>query len=249
MSQRPLQLLAAGSLRGVWPALMAAFEAETGLKTQTDFGPAGLLRQRIERGEPCDLFASANRHHTSALVMGKLALSATPLAVNRLCLTASASSAARSQDWLTLLLDPELRLATSTPGSDPSGDYAWQLFERMERHYPGAAADLQARALMLVGGLHSAPVPEGHMAASWIIQSGQADLFVGYASYAPRLRQLPGIHVFSLPDDQNIRADYTFALCRAAAQPLAAFLSSAMARQILQDGGFEVPVLKDEPLY
>ncbi|WP_304165963.1 substrate-binding domain-containing protein [Lonsdalea britannica] len=248
MSQRPLQLLAAGSLRGVWPALMAAFEAKTGLKTQTAFGPAGLLRQRIEQGEPCDLFASANRHHTTALVMGGLALSATPLAVNRLCLTASASAAARSQDWLTLLLDPELRLATSTPGSDPSGDYAWQLFEQIERHCPGAAAELQAKALMLVGGPTSTPVPEGHMAAAWTLQSGQADLFVGYASYAPRLRLIPGIHVFSLPDDQNIRADYTFALCRSEAQPLAEFLSSAVARQLLLDGGFEVPVLKDEQI-
>ncbi|MFP1892859.1 substrate-binding domain-containing protein [Lonsdalea quercina] len=245
MSALPLQLLAAGSLRGVWPLLMAAFETKTRLATQTAFGPAGLLRQRIEQGAPCDLFASANQNHAEALVMRGLALSATPLAVNRLCLTASASAAARSQDWLTLLLDPDLRLATSTPGSDPSGDYAWQLFERIERHRCGAAAYLQAKALRLVGGPDSPPVPAGEMAAYWLIMSGQADLFVGYASYAPRLQSLPGIRVFPLPDDDNIRADYTVALCHPNAQPLAEFLSSAEARKILQNGGFEMPILND----
>lgn len=247
MSTLPLQVLAAGSLGGVWPLLMAAFEAKTGLTTRTTFGPAGLLRQRIEQGVPCDLFASANQNHAEMLVMRELALSATPLAVNRLCLTASAFAADRSEDWLTLLLDPNLRLATSTPGSDPSGDYAWQLFERIERHHPGAAADLQAKALMLVGGPDSTPVPAGEMAASWLIMSGQADLFVGYASYAPRLRPLPGIRVFDLPDDDNIRADYTVALCHSNAQPLAEFLSSTEARKILQSGGFEMPILNEVP--
>jgi hypothetical protein len=28
------------------------------------------------------------------------------------------------------LLDPPVRVATSTPGADPSGDYAWQLFDK-----------------------------------------------------------------------------------------------------------------------
>ncbi|MFP1880111.1 substrate-binding domain-containing protein [Lonsdalea quercina] len=61
---------------------MAAFETKTGLATQTAFGPAGLLCQRIEQGAPCDLFASANQNHAEALVMRGLALSATPLAAS-----------------------------------------------------------------------------------------------------------------------------------------------------------------------
>lgn len=45
-----MRILAAGSLRVVWPQLMTAFQADA----VCDFGPAGLLRERIEAGEACD---------------------------------------------------------------------------------------------------------------------------------------------------------------------------------------------------
>lgn len=54
-----MRVLAAGSLKAVWPALMAYFPEPV----ETRFGPAGLLRERIEAGEPCDLFASASEEH------------------------------------------------------------------------------------------------------------------------------------------------------------------------------------------
>ncbi len=47
-----MRILAAGSLRVVWPQLMTAFQADA----VCDFGPAGLLRERIEAGEACDFF-------------------------------------------------------------------------------------------------------------------------------------------------------------------------------------------------
>lgn len=50
-----MRILAAGSLRVVWPQLMAAFQADA----VCDFGPAGLLRERIEAGEACDFLLSA----------------------------------------------------------------------------------------------------------------------------------------------------------------------------------------------
>lgn len=39
-----MRILAAGSLRAVWPRLMAEFQADA----VCEFGPAGLLRERIE---------------------------------------------------------------------------------------------------------------------------------------------------------------------------------------------------------
>lgn len=50
------------------------------------------------------------------------------------------------------MLDPSVKLATSTPKADPLGDYAWQLFEMADRVKPGATAALQAKALKLSGG-------------------------------------------------------------------------------------------------
>ncbi|WP_274603496.1 substrate-binding domain-containing protein [Erwinia persicina] len=63
----PLQVLAAGSLRDVWPAIISAFQHHYPAGIVTQFGPAGLLRQRIERGEQCDLFVSASMMHPLAL--------------------------------------------------------------------------------------------------------------------------------------------------------------------------------------
>lgn len=54
-----MRVLAAGSLKTVWPAMMAHFPHPV----ETHFGPAGLLRERIEAGERCDLFASASEEH------------------------------------------------------------------------------------------------------------------------------------------------------------------------------------------
>ncbi|AOF92607.1 substrate-binding domain-containing protein [Sinorhizobium sp. RAC02] len=61
-----VRILAAGSLRYAMPEIAAAFEKTTGVSLL--LGPAGLLRERIEAGEPFDLFASTNMAHPQRLV-------------------------------------------------------------------------------------------------------------------------------------------------------------------------------------
>ncbi|MFS2225348.1 substrate-binding domain-containing protein [Pantoea sp. B65] len=233
-----LRVLAAGSLRKVWPALMALFRQQSGIEVETAFAPAGLLRQRILSGEGCDLFASANLAHPQALQQQGYALQVAVFAHNRLCLTAQAARVNPGDDWLTLLTRPELRLATSTPRSDPSGDYSWQLFDRIEQQHPGVGNSLKARALSLVGGAESLPVPAGQLAASWIIANHRAELFLGYASYLPELRTDAALRVFAIPQRYQPAIDYGFALCRPPAEPLAQFLLSEEAQHLLQTAGF-----------
>lgn len=60
-------LLAAGSLKGAFVPLLARFHQLTGIAVEAHFGPAGLLRERIEAGERCSVFASANGQHPQAL--------------------------------------------------------------------------------------------------------------------------------------------------------------------------------------
>ena len=239
-----LRILAAGSLRPVWPALMAAFQAQSGLEIDTLFGPAGLLRQRIEQGERCALFASASEQHAQALVSQGVAQESALFAANRLCLTASAAVTRAGDSWLTLLQRPALRLATSTPLSDPCGDYSWQLFERLEVRYPGLGAALCQRALPLAGGVDS-PLPPGALAAHWLLSHDYADLFIGYASYAPRLAAEPGLRVFAIPDDFNVTARYRYAVCQPSAQPLARFLRGVTAQALLRQHGFLLPAPQD----
>jgi molybdate transport system substrate-binding protein len=229
-----LRILAAGSLKPLWPALMAEF----GSTVETDFGPAGLLRERIVAGEGCDLFASANLAHAEDLLQRGLALKTGRFAANALCLTVKRDRVTEQDDWLSLLARPDLTLATSTPRSDPSGDYTWQLFAAIEQRHPGLGQQIQAKARSLVGGTDSLAVPPGELAASWLLAHHHADMFIGYASYAPRLSLLPTLQVFSIPSPYNLRAEYAWALCHPQAMALADFLQSPAAQQILRQYGF-----------
>lgn len=230
-----LQVLAAGSLRLAWQPLMAQFCRETGIHVDTRFVPAGMLRKRLEAGEYCSLFASANMAHPQALLEQGIASAVQRFAGNTLCVTAAAQVVEEQSDWLSLLANPALRIATSTPGSDPSGDYTWQLFAGLQSRF---GVELHHRAMPLVGGPDSKPVPQGELAAAWLIGSGQADLFIGYRSYAGALKQHKALRVFEIPQPYNIEANYGVALCDERARPLWAFLGSDSARGILLQSGF-----------
>jgi molybdate transport system substrate-binding protein len=55
-----VRVLAAGSLRSAITEIGAAFSSATSVEVRSSFGPSGVLRERIEKGEPADLFASAD---------------------------------------------------------------------------------------------------------------------------------------------------------------------------------------------
>ncbi|ELK0754898.1 substrate-binding domain-containing protein [Klebsiella oxytoca] len=121
-----LKLLAAGSLKSAFIPLLARFQQQTGIPVDVHFGPAGLLRERIEAGEPCSVFASANSHHPQALRQAGLAGECYWFARNQLMLTVRRDAKTEAREWLTLLSDPacvwqpQRRAATlqaTTPGS------------------------------------------------------------------------------------------------------------------------------------
>src|SRR5262245_31149956 len=60
-------LYGAGSLREVMTQIATDYQKLRGLQVRTDFGPSGLMRQRIERGERVDVFASADLGHPLTL--------------------------------------------------------------------------------------------------------------------------------------------------------------------------------------
>lgn len=227
-----MRVLAAGSLRIVWEQLIAHFSEPI----ETHFGPAGILQERILAGEECDLFASANLAHPQALLTAGRAQAVVPFASNKLCLTVRSDVMHNGDDWRSLLNRTDLRLATSTAGCDPSGDYTQELFNRMGTE--GNTA--RQRALALVGGRNSAPIPTGKMAAQWVIESGQAEMFIGYVSYAKKRRHTEGLTVFAIPEPFNPHAQYALAILTPKAQRLAEFLQSQKAKAILLEAGFGV---------
>ena len=56
----PLRVYAAGSLREPLSEIAKGYEAATGTRIALTFGASGLLRERIEKGEPAQVFASAD---------------------------------------------------------------------------------------------------------------------------------------------------------------------------------------------
>ena len=225
-----MRVLAAGSLKPVWPALMSHFQQPV----DTRFGPAGLLREQIEAGEPCDLFASASEAHPQKLLAAGRALAIISFATNKLCITVRSDRLQPGDDWYQLLTRDSLRIATSTPAADPSGDYAQELFSRMGQ----AGQEVRQRAIPLVGGRDSAAIPAGRLAAEWIINTDQADLFIGYASYRGALSQIAGLTVVDIPEAINPIARYTCAVITPEAGRLAAFLRSEQATAVLEEAGF-----------
>lgn len=66
-----------------------------------------------------------------------------------------------TDNLLATLLQPGVRVGTSTPKADPSGDYAWAMFRRADAVQAGAYATLDGKALKLTGGLDSPKSPAG----------------------------------------------------------------------------------------
>ncbi len=139
------------------------------------------------------------------------------------------------------MLDPALRLGTSTPGADPSGDYARAVFARAEAVRPGARAALEGRALTLTGGPSSPAPPPGRSVYAWHVAEGRADLFLGYCNVGREAAaELPGLRLLELPDALSVGADYGLAVLspRFEAGRLAMFLLSPPGQAVLAGHGF-----------
>jgi molybdate transport system substrate-binding protein len=132
-ASEPVLLHAAGSLRSALTEVASAFEAASGQRLQAKYGPSGTLKDKIASGSRAEVFASANMEHPQTLsAMGK-AGPVVLFARNRLCALVRPGLTVDPATLLDRLLDPGVKLATSTPRADPSGDYAWEMFRRADK--------------------------------------------------------------------------------------------------------------------
>ncbi|WP_051237598.1 molybdate ABC transporter substrate-binding protein [Ottowia thiooxydans] len=232
-----VQLFSAGSLRHAIPEITEAFTQATGIHVSVVLGPAGLLRERIEAGERFDLFTSANMAHPQRLVDSGLVEEAVCFARNRLCVLTRAGFGLGSENFVDVLSDPAISVGISTPKDDPSGDYAFEMFDLLGERHPGLAQALKARALQLVGGRHS---PVGKSAVD-LITEGAADLFIGYATYSHLYETNPAVSMVELPAEFSPKIKYGLALREGAPQTtrtLRDFILSEPGQAILQRNGF-----------
>ena len=240
----PLRVFAAGSLTGPFNALLQAFGTPPGEASQPTYGPSGLLRERLERGEPADVFASADMGQPRRLADAGRGTPVVLFARNRMCALGQGSLGLTPFNMLGRLLDPAVRLATSTPVADPGGDYAWAVFARAEQVHPGAKAALEAKAQQLVGGPGMAPLVPGMGPSEGVFLSGRADVMLGYCSGTePLKRAVPGLVAVPLPPELEVGPEYGMTVLSAnpAAARFALFVMSEPGQAILARYGL-VPV-------
>src|SRR5262245_31163037 len=103
-----VNLYAAGSLKAALTEVAKAFEKAQGgtIRVESTFGPSGLLRERIEKGEAAHVFASADTGHPKRLAdQGRAIDKVNVFARNQLCALARAGLAITSERLLEAMLD------------------------------------------------------------------------------------------------------------------------------------------------
>ena len=241
----PVQVYAAGSLREALTEIARSHEARTGQKIALTFGASGLLRDRIEKGEPAQVFASADTDHPQRLAARGGWQAPTVFTRNSLCALTSEHITATPTTMLATLLRSDVRLGTSTPQADPSGDYAWALFRKADLVQPGAYAQLDAKALKLTGGADSPKPPAGQGTYAWVMDERQADVFLTYCTNAVSAQaEVPRLRVVQLPASLQVGAAYGLTV-RSDAPPnvkqFAETLHQPAAQAALQRLGFGRP--------
>ena len=241
-AQQTVQLYAAGSLRAVMTEIGEAYAQATGNKVVGEFGASGLLRDRLDRGENADLFASANMEHPRLLAQsgkgGKVRL----FTRNHLCALAAPGLHIQSGNLVDAMLIRGVKVGTSTPKADPSGDYAFEVFDKADKLRPGSGVALRAKSVQLTGGPTSPKPPADRNLYAMLVSDGSADIFLTYCTNAiAAQKENPALQVVQLPPQLAVGAEYGMISFTSAGQTYGDFILSPAAQAIFAKYGFAKP--------
>jgi molybdate transport system substrate-binding protein len=240
-----LTAYAASSLREAIGDMAWDYSATHGIEIKTTFGPSRLLRERIEKGEAVDIFASADLSHPMQLKQDGRAELVALFARNAACAVSRRRLGLTTETMLDRLFDPAVKIGTSSPKADPLGDYTVELFHRADAIHPGAEKALLAKSREIFGGAtNSGPVNGADPVVSHL-QDGTVDVVFAYCSGRERLvSQIPDIAMTELPVRLRVGPEYGLAVLKGAsakAQNFALFMLSVDGQAILAKRGF-IPV-------
>jgi len=248
-SAETITLYAAGSLKKALTDVTASYEKNYQVDVDTTFGPSGILRKNIEAGDNPDVFASANMAHPHKLALQKWGSPVVLFARNKLCALTQANINVTSENLLSKLLETDVRLGTSTPKADPSGDYAWELFKKSEAIKQGSFSRLSAKALQLTGGVNSELAPQNRNQYAWVMSENRADIFLTYCTNAVLAqKEVPTLKIIKVPEDLAVGADYGLVVREGTtdhAWRLAMYILSSEGQHILGKYGFEAVMLSE----
>ena len=241
-AQQTVRLYAAGSLRAVMTEVGAAYMQAMGHALSGEFGASGLLRERLDKGEAADVFASANMEHPQLLARSGKGGEVRMFTRNYLCALVRQDLQVNSANLLDLLLDRNIKLGTSTPKADPSGDYAFELFAKAGAIRPGADVALRGRSQQLTGGPNSPQPPKDRNVYGMLVSEGRADIFLTYCTNAlAAIRERPSLQMIQLPANLSVGAEYGLIAFTPAGAAFADFVVSPAAQSIFLKHGFAKP--------
>jgi ABC-type molybdate transport system substrate-binding protein len=198
-SQAPtVQVYAAGSLRQVVGDLARRAGPALDIEVKGEFGGSGSMRERIETGDQPDLLMSADMGSPRKLqAEGRTVLPVVAFAKNRECVVSKTALGVTPANLVAKLLDPKVRLKTSQPVADPSGDYTWAIFDKIDAGRPGAGKTLKDKALPNVT-LAAAPTAPGQSALAALFAGDKIDMTIVYCSAAVD-KEVAGLSSFPIP--------------------------------------------------
>lgn len=241
----PVTIYAAGSLKTVLSEILSGYAQDNDVRINRHFAPSGILHEAIQSGDDVELFISANMTHPQSLADQGWGSSVILLTHNQLCAIAQADVNLTTDNFLETIRRDDIQLGTSTPIHDPSGDYAWQMFDKAENLQPGSFKILNAKAQKLTGGPETQKPPANRNPYAWVMQQTSVDAFLTYCTNAKLAQsELPELQIINLPAALAVGADYGLILRQNAsetAQDLARYLRSAEVQNLLGNYGFRPP--------
>ena len=235
-----VEIFSAGSLRGVVTELAKDAAANYNIEVKPTFGGSGAMRERIEKGESPDLLMSADVGSPRKLVaQGRAVIPAIPFARNRMCIVSRRSAGVTAANLIDRMLAKGVRLKTSTPIADPSGDYAWAILDRIDTLRPGSGAILKAKAQAAMD-LTATPGTPNQSPAAALFASKQIDMSITYCSGAVALlKEAPDLASLVVPPQLDPHPLYGIAVLsdNPQAQKLALFLLSEKGQAIIASQG------------
>jgi molybdate transport system substrate-binding protein len=235
-----VEIYSAGSLRGVVGDLTTQAASAFGIQVKGTFGGSGSLRERIEKGEKPDLFMSADVGSPRKLqTEGRTVVPVIAFARNRMCVVSRRAAGATPTNLIDHMLEKAVRVKTSTPIADPSGDYAWAIFDRIEELRPGSGAILKGKAQALMS-VKATPATPTQSAAAALFASHQIDMSLTYCSGFPALqKEVPELASFPVPPQLDPHPVYGMAVLsdKPGVLRLALFLMSEQGQAIIAKNG------------
>lgn len=232
-----LRVMAADALPKPMMEISNIFEKEhPGVKVTYDFTGSGVLKGDIEEGAPGDIFLSANAKFQRELEKKGFLKSYRIFAYDYLAAATPINNPEKVNKFnlINKLMDPNVKLGTSSPHTDPAGDYTWKMFKIINKKIPGAFNRIVSHDNHMLDAALVIPA----------LKNGNVDLAILYTSQLLELeRSGTKINIIPITKEYNTKAKFTISILNQSKykkldQDFVALIFSKKGQEILNYWGF-----------